>query len=106
MQCQLVLNRSKLFHQKIHLILVYFTEFLTDLVHSLLLLQKRIKRTFQCILDRHTALKDCMLVQIACSYILRPFHLSLVRRKFPGNDTHKGRFTLSVCSYKTDVLPF
>ena len=45
-----------------------------------------------------------MLIQISCMYILRPFYFSFIRHKLSGHNIHKGRFSLSVGSYKTDVF--
>ena len=47
-----------------------------------------------------------MLVQIASTDILRPFHFALIRHQFTGDNIHKGRFSLAVGTDETDMFPF
>ena len=106
MQCQFILDRPEFFHKCIHLFFICTAQKVTDFIHPLLFLKKRVKRRFQNFLDRHPFLKDSMLIQISCMNILCPFYLALIRHQFPCNNTHKSRLTFAVGPNKSDMLSF
>ena len=47
-----------------------------------------------------------MLVQIAGTDVLGPFHLALVRLQFACDDVHKGGFSFTIGAYQSDMLSF
>ena len=93
-----ILNSSQLLHQSIHLLRRSSAKRVTDSIHSFLHLKEIRERRLQHVTDGHTLRKDRMLVQIADTYILCPFNLTLIRHQLSGDDVHKGGFSLAVCA--------
>ena len=104
MKCQFILNGSKFFHQRIHLVRICRSQFVADLVHALFFFEKGIKSGFQHLSDGHAFFQHCMLVQIACVDIFCPFYFSFIRHQFSGYDAHKCGLSFAVGSYKPNVF--
>ena len=104
MKRQFILDSSKLFHQRIHLIWICCSQFVADLVHALFFFQKRIKGRFQHLPDGHTFFQDCMLIQIACVDIFCPFYLTFIWHQFSGYNTHKCGLSFTVGTDKSDMF--
>ena len=45
-----------------------------------------------------------MLIQIANTHMLVPFHLALIRCKCACYNIHKGTFTFTICSNQSDMF--
>ena len=103
---QKILNRAKLLHHLIHLILRCHTHSVTDLIHLSLHLEQIRKCALQDIADCHPLLKNRMLVKITGANVLRPLNFSLIRLKFSSDNAHERRFSLSVRADKSNVLSF
>ena len=104
MKCQFVLDRSKLFHQTIHLVRICSSQLVADLVHPFFFFEERIKSGFQHLADGHPLFQNCMLIQIACVDIFCPLYLALIRHQFSGHDTHKCGLSFAISAYKSDVF--
>ena len=103
---QKILNRAKLLHHLIHLILRCHTHSVTDLIHLSFHLEQIRKCALQDIADCHPLLKNRMLVKITGANVLRPLNFSLIRLKFSSDNAHERRFSLSVRADKSNVLSF
>ena len=106
MKCQLILNSTQFFHQGIHFIFAGRSQKITDLIHSLFLLKKGIKRRFQYFLNGHSFFQNSVLVKITGTNIFRPFYFTFIRHQFPGDNTHKSRFSFTVGTNKSNMLSF
>ena len=99
-----ILNSSQLFHQSIHLLRRSSAKRVTDPIHSFLHLKKIRERRLQHVTDGHTLRKDRMLVQIADTYILCPFNLTLIRHQLSGYNIKESRFTFPVGTNQSNML--
>ena len=104
MQCQFVLNSSKLFHKCFHLIFTGRSQKVTDFIHSLFFLKQRVKSRLQDFLYGHSLFQNCMLIKITGMDIFCPFHFTFIGHQLPGHNTHKSRFSFTVSAYKADVF--
>ena len=104
MKCQFILDRSKFFHQPIHLVRICGSQPVADLVHPFFFFEKRIKSGFQHLPDGHRLFQNRMLIQIACVDIFCPLYLSLIRHQFSGHDAHKCGLSFAVGAYKSDMF--
>ena len=99
-----ILNSSQLLHQSIHLLRRSSAKRVTDLIHPFLHLKEIRERRLQHVTDGHTLRKDRMLVQIADTYILCPFNLTLIRHQLSGYNIKESRFTFSVGTNQSNML--
>ena len=73
--------------------------------HFLFQLVHLVKGRLQHIPDGHARLQHRMLVKVAGSHPLRPFHLALIRSHLPRNDGKKSGLALAIGANQGDMLP-
>ena len=101
-----VLQGAGFLHPRIHGIFIHIriSHGHVQVVHLLLHLKEVVKSGFQHVPYGLPLGEDGVLVQIARTNALRPFHFSFIRRKLTGDDIHKSRLAFSVGAHQSDVF--
>ena len=101
---QHILNLAHVLHELIHFLRGRTLHFVVCLKHFLLGLHHIIEGCAERVTDCHPGFQYSVLVKIAYLYTACPFYLACIRRKLPRDNCQKGRFSLSICTNKGNML--